>query len=282
MNYDIKTDLLGFLYNMTTGIEMSRIIAVQNSAVRLLFNIINNPKEIDKNTLLMSACILKELCTNAVNPTIHSKLMSEDIMKILLQLSKTEIIELKSDVSSCVFDLTKSSHDNTVKVIEENGIEVLYYLTLNDNLDFHEDLRLYTSLALCNMTANSQLQCVMVANSVHIMPIMKSIILSNNEETLTHIATTVFNLMIFESSKVLMLKKNVIGIVFDLAATGAYLITQLIVFLLHTALYLQSKNTTHTQKHKCVQTLRHLRISIMYFVIIKIDVRFCIQKLRCK
>ena len=249
MNYDIKTDLLGFLYNMTTGIEMSRIIAVQNSAVRLLFNIINNPKEIDKNTLLMSARILKELCTNAVNPTIHSKLMSEDIMKILLQLSKTEIIELKSDVSSCVFDLTKSSHDNTVKVIEENGIEVLYYLTLNDNLDFHEDLRLYTSLALCNMTANSQLQCVMVANSVHIMPIMKSIILSNNEETLTHIATTVFNLMIFESSKVLMLKKNVIGIVFDLAATGAYLITQLIVFLLHTALYLQSKNKQHTHKN---------------------------------
>ena len=251
INEDIKTDLLGFLYNMTTGIEISRIIAVQNNAVRLLYKIINSPNKVAENHLLMSARILKELCTNAFNSTIHLKLMSDDIMKILLKLSKTEIMELKSDISSCVFDLTKSNSENTVKVIEENGIEILYYLTLNDNLDFNEDLRLYVSLALCNMTAKSQLQCIMVANSVYIMPIMKSIILSNNEVTLTHIATTVFNLMISDSSKILMLKKNVIGIVFDLAATGAYLISQLIVLLLHTTFYLKLKNIKyfHVYRH---------------------------------
>ena len=53
INEDIKTDLLGFLYNMTTGIEISRIIAVQNNAVRLLYKIINSPNKVAENHLLI-------------------------------------------------------------------------------------------------------------------------------------------------------------------------------------------------------------------------------------
>ena len=253
---------------MVTEIEISRLIAIQNNATNLLYKIVNDSNQRDEKILLTIARILKELCKYAFEPIIHEKLITDNIIKTLLILSKSEIMDLRFDISCCIFDLTKSNNNATLKMIKGDGIEILYYLTLqNDfNLSCNEALKLNTAIALRNMTAKSNIQCEIISTSDFIIPIMKQIILSKNEEILTHIAASVHNLMSWEDSKTVMLTRNVLGIVFDLAESGKYLesvraslcffharhILSLRPFT-HVRMYVDSKRA-HTNMYMYIQT----------------------------
>ena len=205
---------------MVTQLESSRFVAVENGAIGVLWKIMKS--QTDEKVLVMMGRIVKELCSNASDPIVHKKLMSDNIMRVLLKLSKIEVPQLKLDISCCIYDMTKGEGDDTLKVLKWDGMDVLFWLTLHDCLNLNDAIRENVGLALRNMTASSPAECILVANEDRVIPVMKALILSSSEDSLKHVAGTIFNLMTVETSKISMLKKGVITLLFDLAASGKY------------------------------------------------------------
>jgi hypothetical protein len=203
---------------MVTELESSSFIAVENNAVSVLWKIVKN--QTDEKVLIMIGRIVKELCSNAAEPSIHKKLMSDNIMKILLKLSKIEVPQLKLDISCCIYDLSKGDGDGSLKVLKWDGMDILFWLTLHDCLNLNDPIRENCGLALRNMTASSPAETVLVASEDRVVPVMKALIKSTAEGALKHVAGAIFNLMTVEAAKEIVLKKGIIPIIFDLAASG--------------------------------------------------------------
>jgi hypothetical protein len=212
----LKKDILGFLYNMVTEVETSRAVAVEADAVQVLWKIVKDSK--DDVILTITGRIVKELCATAVEPSVHKKMMSTGIMKILLKLSKFEIPQLKLDISCCIYDLTKG--DDTLKVLKWDGIDVMFWLVLHDCLNLYDAIRLNVALALRNMSANSTGEIILLSKEDRLVQVLKALSKSNREEVLEHNAGAIFNIMTVEEGKAALLKKGIVKLIFDLAASG--------------------------------------------------------------
>jgi hypothetical protein len=103
----IKIDILKFVYNLAVNVETSRFRIVDNDGIAILGRYVGSV--VDEEILCLVGRIVKECCSNAVDPDIHKRLMKDGVMKILLKLAKVEVPPLKVCVCSCL-SLARSHH----------------------------------------------------------------------------------------------------------------------------------------------------------------------------
>ena len=234
VDHTLRLDVLGFLYNMLTEVESSRLVAVKSGSISVLWGIVKSQN--DEKVLELVGRLVKEICSTAEDPDVHKLLMNDHIMRILLKLAKIEVPQLKLDIACCIYDMTKAESGETLSVLKWDGMDVLFWLTLHDCMNLNNAIKENVALALRNMTATSETGAVSVASEERVMPVMRALSKSHSEDVLKHVAGAIFNLMSVSAAKALLLKQGLIALIFDLAKSGehseSYITFALFLFLL--------------------------------------------------
>ena len=212
----IKLDALHFLYNIVTVYQPARAIAIDSNCVPALWKILKAQN--DSDCLACIGRISMDVCSEAVSH--HKKLLSDGIMPILLKLSKLEMPKLKLDISRAMFSLTTISlPDVTMKILKWDSIDILFWLTLQDSLNLYDPIRKNCARALRNFTINKD-EALLLAEEDRFITILKVFLKSTNEDVLYQTAGVLYNLLSFEECKKTMLKRGVVPLIFEVAATG--------------------------------------------------------------
>lgn len=208
----IKLDALKLLYNVIVFYPIARSIAIENDIVIafIKFLKIND----DEYTIRLIGRILKEICQET---HLHKKLMTDGIMTILLKLSKIEISLLKYDLSCAFYSI--STVPDTMKVLKWDGIDILFWLTLHDCLSLYDPIRLNCGKALRNLSVNKDEAKALVKED-RFTSVLHALVKSRNEDVLFEAAGIMYNIMSIEECKEIMLQRNAISLIFEIASSN--------------------------------------------------------------
>ena len=212
MDIGIKMDALKFLYNVIVHTPASRSISIENDCVVALGKLIKIVKTSDEYSIRLIGRIVKELCAEI---QLHKKLMNDGIMAILFYLSKIENPQLKLDLSYAFYSLT--TVPDTMKVLKLDGVEVLFWLTFYDSLIYYDPIRKNCGKALRNLTVNKEEAKALVKED-RFGTVLNTLVKSRNEDVLFEAAGILYNLMSIEECKKVMLQRNAIQLIFEIAS----------------------------------------------------------------
>lgn len=211
----IKLDVLKFIYNISTQYPPSRIPCVQAEAVPALWKLLKSQDQ--ENILISIGRVCKELCSEAWNAKVHQKLVFDGISDVILKLSKKEIPILKLDLSCCIFSLTTGG--DTMRVLNWEGVDILFWLTLHDCLGMYDAIRKNVGRAMRNFSSSADEARVMVKEE-RLLSVIKALAKSTNEDVLWQAAGVVYNLMSVDDCRDILIERGIILLIFELASSG--------------------------------------------------------------
>lgn len=212
MDIAIKLDALKLIYNVVVAYPFSRAIVIEADCVVALSKLLKIND--DEYTIRLIGRIVKELCAET---QLHKKLMSDGIMGILLKLSKIEISLLKLDLSCAIYSI--STVPDTMKVLKWDGVDILFWLTLHDCLNLYDPIRLNCGKALRNLSVNTEEAKALVKED-RFATVLHALVKSRNEDVLWEAAGILYNLMSIDECKQVMLQRNAIQLIFDIASSN--------------------------------------------------------------
>lgn len=212
MDISVKLDVLKFLYNVVCFYPAARSVAIEADAVVALGKLLKLNS--DESTIRFIGRIMKELCLETMH---YKKLLNDGSMNILLKLSKIEKALLKLDLSCAFYSLT--TVPDTMKIIKWDGIDILFWLTLHDCLTLYDPIRKHCGKALRNLTVNNE-EAKNLVKEERFGTVLKTLVKSRNEDVLWEAAGIVYNLMSIPECRQVMLQRNAIPLLFEIASSG--------------------------------------------------------------
>jgi hypothetical protein len=151
-------------------------------------------------------------------------------MNLLLRLAKVESPEIKIHVSFALLALTSaissfSSLPSTsgtaisLKILKQDAMDVLFWLTLHDCLQHNDSIKKNVGRILRNFTC-SEAEAEILAKEERFISVLKSLTLSRQEDVLWQAAGAVYNVLGYESCQKLLLSKGILTYIFRLAYAG--------------------------------------------------------------
>jgi len=254
MAMSIKKDALQAVYNLVTLYTPSRTVFVGCNGVTALWKVlkvkggglagmaggskaeseerslagtedsagtgsVGDSMEDEEASLIMIGHIMKELTDElaVTDATYERKMLSDGVMNIILKLAKFEIPILKLDVSFCIYSLSRGVE--LMKVLKADTVDILFWLTLHDTLNLHDLICKNVSRALRGFCF-SQDECKVLVKQERFLPVFKSLIKSKNEDVLWQTAGVMYNLMSIEYCLKILLERNLVSLIFEIAASG--------------------------------------------------------------
>jgi len=223
MHEKVKKDALQALYNLVTNHPPSWPVAVESEAIMALGKLMKAPGSTDDANLptcTRVARLIKELCQASSEERLLKKLLADGVMQTILKLAKPEKPALKFDISCAMYSLSQSPDPR--KVLQWNGVDTLYWLTVHDCLNMNVPVHRNVSRALRNFSAaGAQGQgAIDLAKEERTMTVMRALCASNNEDVQWQVAGTVYNILGFADAQELILVLGVVGLLLDLAGAG--------------------------------------------------------------
>jgi hypothetical protein len=222
MHAGIKQMALQFVYNLCTLHEPACNAASMNEVAASLWKMCKGISNAEGNeaTLLRIGRITKEICASATTAEVQKKLLSDGIMSIILKLSKIEIPSLKFDLSFAIYSLSQGYE--SLKVLQWEGVDVLFWLTLHDCLGLYDPIRKNVSRALRNFSSvgDRGAGAILLAKEERTMTILRCLARSTNEDVQWQAAGGVYNILSITEAQPDMLSRGVIQLLLDLAGGG--------------------------------------------------------------
>jgi len=226
MGEKIKMDALQILYNLTTLHQPSCVPAVEAEAAAALWKLLKghgSTADGNEGTLFRIGRIVKEMCAEAVNEAVQKKLLSDGVMSIILKLSKLEIPELKLDLSFAIYSLSQGP--DTLKVLQWDGVDVLFWLTLHDCMALFDPIRKNVGRALRNFSGSGGptgpgAGAIALGKEERSMGIFRALSRSSNEDVQWQAAGALYNMLSVAEAQESLLSRGVIQLLLELAAGG--------------------------------------------------------------
>lgn len=218
LDSNIKLDCLYIIYNVITCFAPCQARAIDEGVVSALLKIIktNDSEEI----VSVVSRIVKEICTMV---SMARKLLTDGIMNIMLKLSKFEIPLVKLDLSVAIFNLSMTV-EFSLKMLKLDTVDILFWLTIYDCLNLYDPIRKNVVRCLRNFTISAE-DCSYICKEERLTSVLKALIKSTSEDVLYNTAVVIYNLLNCSASVVAdcratLLRRGVIQLIFDLAASG--------------------------------------------------------------
>lgn len=228
VDFSVKLDIIHTLYNIVTDYTPARSLFVEHGIVSSLVKVC---KSIDnEDTLACVGRILRELCQHTEAIRV---LISEGIMPLLLRLSKLEIATLKIDIADALYTL--SATNESLKLLKLDVIHILFWLTLYDCLSLNDVIMKYVSKTLRNFTIIKE-DAAILCEEERFFHVIKALSKKGNSENVVwQTAAVIYNLLnINNEIRAVMVKRNVVQVIFDLAICGYTSVMHLCSASLHT------------------------------------------------
>lgn len=231
----IKQDCVFGIHNMVTVYNPSQQKACEEGIVGALLKLIKIYD--DEFSVGLLGRIVKEI--SSVDSMIK-RLLTDGIMTIILKLSKYEYPQLKLDLACAMHSLSVAT-DCSLKFLKLDAVDILFWLTLHDCLGLYDPIRKYVSRTLRNISVSVEDACYL-SKEERIFSVFRLLLKSTNDEVLWTSIVTIYNmlhppnlagvdvneattatkkLMAFaQDCKLTMVRRGVIQLIFDLAATG--------------------------------------------------------------
>lgn len=174
---------------------------------------------VDEDQLfLIVAHALKDLCEDCgTDINILRKMMTDGVMNIVLKLAKIERVELKIDMSFCIYFLTRGQEN--MKVLKRDSVDIVFWLTLQDMMSSHDLILRNVSRAMRSFSTGAE-ECKVLVKQERFFNVLKELVKSKNEDVLWQTAGLVYNIMHVESCRKKLLERGLIATIFELAASG--------------------------------------------------------------
>lgn len=174
--------------------------------------------EDEDHLFLLVSHTLKELCEDAgADVTVLRKMMNDGVMNIVLKLAKIERVELKIDMSFCIFFLTRGQEN--MKILKRDSVDIVFWLTLQDMMSSHDLILRNVSRAMRSFSTGPE-ECKVLVKQDRFFNVLKELTKSKNEDVLWQTAGMVYNIMHVESCRKKLLERGLISTIFELAASG--------------------------------------------------------------
>lgn len=245
---NIKQDCVYFIYNLVTKFGPAHVKAVEEGVITAMSKMVKFNDSEDMVGLI--GRIIKECCTVE---SMSRKILSEGVMAIISKLAKLEFPTLKLDLACAVFSLTVPA-ETTLKMLKLDTIDVLFWITLHDCLGLYDHIRNYVVRAIRNFTLTLE-DAVFMVKEDRFISVIKTLLKSGNEDVLWHTAVVLYNLlnppsaiknletdqyvggkkmeMMVNDLRATLLKRQIIQLIFDVAATGTDSVRHLCSACLH-------------------------------------------------
>lgn len=257
MAMSIKKDALQTVYNMVTMYTQSRCVFVHCEGVTALWKLLKvmggggssggggvgggdagsgggeqrslagtedsagsgDRLEDEEASLVMIGHICKELTDElgVSDVNYERKMLTDGVMSIILKLAKFEMPLLKLDVSFCIYNLSRGME--LMRILKADTVDILFWLTLHDTLGMHDLICKNVSRALRGFCFSLD-ECKVLVKQERFMPVFKSLIKSKNEDVLWQTAGVMYNLMGIEYCLKILLDRNLVNLIFEIAASG--------------------------------------------------------------
>jgi hypothetical protein len=253
MHMSIKKDALQTVYNMVTMYTPSRTMFVHCEGVTALWKLLKvkgalggggggvaggseersmlsedntsagaasvDSLEEEEATLTMIGHIVKELTDElqVTDVTYERKMLADGIMSIILKLAKYEYPMLKLDMSFAIYNLSRGVE--LMKLLKAETVDILFWLTLHDTLGTHDLICRNVSRALRCFCFTVD-ECKVLVKQERFMAVFKCLIKSKNEDVLWQTAGVMYNLMGIEYCLKVLLERNLVNLIFEIAASG--------------------------------------------------------------
>lgn len=221
MHNKIKMDALQFVYNMNTFHREARVPTVEKDGAANLYKLLKSQGTADGNegTLYRIGRIAKEMCSEAINVNVQKKLLTDGIMSILLKLAKIELPNLKFDLACAIYSLTQGPE--ALKVLEWDGVDVLFWLTLHDCLNMYDPVRKNVARAFRNFSGTGNgAGAVNLAKEERSMAVLRALARSTSEDIQWQAAGALYNMLNVPEAQALLLSRGVVSLLLELAAAG--------------------------------------------------------------
>lgn len=173
--------------------------------------------EDEEKLFLLVSHTLKELCEDVSDVTLLRKMMNDGVMNIILKLAKIERVELKIDMSFCIYFLTRGAE--SMKVLKRDSVDILFWLTLQDMMGSHDLILRNVSRAMRSFSTGVE-ECGVLIKQDRFFNVLKELSRSKNEDVLWQTAGMLYNIMHVEASRKKLLGRGLIATIFELAASG--------------------------------------------------------------
>ncbi len=223
MHEKIKLDALQALYNVVTKHEESWVPAVNSEVIAALAKLLKPPGSTDEAHMpncIRIGRIVKELSFASDNADVLKKLLADGVMAIILKLSKPEQPALKFDMACALYALSRSP--DPIKVLQWDGVDVMYWLTAHDCLNMFDPIRRNVCRALRNFSGSgvNNSGAVALAKEERTITVLRALGLSTNEDVLWQVSGAMYNMLGVPESQEQLLNVGGVGMLLDLAASG--------------------------------------------------------------
>ena len=224
MHDKIKTDCLQFVYNITTMHPPSWVTAVESETTAALWRLLKSQgSTADGNEarLYRIGRIVKEICqAGAKDEKVLKKLLADGVMSIILKLAKIELPELKFDLACAIYSLSQSP--DPLKVLQWDGVDILFWLTLHDCLNFMDPIRRNVCRALRNFSASGTngAGSMALAKEERTMTVLRALGNSTVEDVQWQVSGAMYNMLGVPESQDGLINRGAVGLLLELAAGG--------------------------------------------------------------
>ena len=222
MDPKIRLEALQFIYNMVTKHPESWENCVSSGAMEALGKILKTESTADgkEPVIYRIGRIVKELCTAGTNEELVKKMLADGVNSLILKLAKVELPDLKFDLACAIYALSRSP--NPLRVLQADGVDIMYWLTLHDCLGHNTPIRKNVSRALRNFTAcgDGGTGAMTLAKEERAITVMKALQNSENEDVQWQVSGSLYNMLQVEEAQEGLLEKGAVGLLLDLAAGG--------------------------------------------------------------
>ena len=120
-----------------------------------------------------------------------------------------------------------------MKVLKWDAVDILFWLTLHDCLELYDPVKQLCVRALRNFTMNKN-EALLLCNEDRFVTILKALITkTTNLDVLAQVAAVIYNILAIDECRVIMLKRGVIELIFDVAKCGVDTIRHICSACLH-------------------------------------------------
>jgi hypothetical protein len=222
MHEKVKKDALQALYNVITNHDKCWPAAVDAEVVAALGKLLKAPGSTDDvniSTCTRIARITKELCNASSDERLLKKLLADGVMQNILKLAKPEQPALKFDIACAMYALSRSPDPR--KVLQWNGVDTMYWLTLHECGNMSNPIRRNVCRALRNFSRSDAGQgAVDLAKEERTMTVMRALASSNHEDIQWQVSGAIYNMLNVPESQELLLSVGAVGLLLDLAGSG--------------------------------------------------------------
>lgn len=211
----IKIDILKIFYNLVTRYEATRTTCIVEGSMKTIYKFLKSQE--DKDILCTIGRVVKEICSVTTDVILQKKIIYDGVMDVLLKLSKKEIPSLKIDVASALFSLTWGTE--MMLVLKYDTIDVLFWLTLYDCQSLMDRVRQNVSRIIRNFSC-SKPEMLKFVNEERFITIIMVLIKTHNEDILWQTSGILFNMLSIVECQEILIKKGIVPIIFEIAASG--------------------------------------------------------------